>query len=898
MLHISHYETRTLSPDWNILLPGNRQKRRSTAMSDSPRVEQQGTGSQFSIEIQPVLPEQFARLPELANDLYYSWNYTVRGLFRHLDEDCWNACSHNPKIFLRRLRQHKIDAAARDPILLAEYRQVLSNYDTYLEQKPTISIDDYLDHDTDLVAYFSAEYGFHESMPIYAGGLGILAADYCKAMSNLWVPFVGVGILYHEGYFRQRIDCHGVQIAERLRSNPPDMPVTPAQDADGNEVTVQVELPGRQIDLRVWQVNVGHIRLYLLDSDVATNKPEDRQLTAQLYGGGDDTRIQQEIILGIGGVRALRALGLQPTVWHINEGHAAFQILERCREYINDGMAFDSAIELVAAGTAFTTHTPVPSGHDVFGEDVMRHYFSDFIQALGIPEKQFLALGAGPRDPGGFSTTILAIRGSRFRNGVSCIHGEIASEMESYLWPDIQPRENPIAAITNGADVDTYLARSWVALFEMYMGGGWRAQLTQTDFWETFIDKIPDHVFLSVRQLLKASALEEIQRRATIQYERCAQTKSLVKHLTRNLSIRNLNTLLIGFARRFAVYKQAGLVFRDLERLARLVNDPERPVTLVFAGKAHPNDEPGQALLRKVYEISQLPEFQGRVILLENYNLSMTRELLTGVDVWLNTPLYPMEACGTSGMKAAINGVLNLSVLDGWWAEAYNGRNGWAITPHSEFDADMREQLEADDLMNILEYQVIPAYYARNQEGEPEAWTRMAKASMMSILPRFNTIRMALDYLRDSYAPAARDSQRLLLNDASGARELAAWKQKIASNWDGIHGRLISPIPASISAREALPVEVEVYLNGLDAVDIAVECVFGRDTDTECFYTDHSLMFDLSDNTTGNVARYRCELFNSAESCQQGGQQAFKIRLYPCHPLLNHPMECGRMIWL
>jgi starch phosphorylase len=867
-------------------------------MSDKPPARQQNKGTHFSIEIQPVLPEQFARLPELANDLYYSWNHTVRGLFRHLDGDCWNACSHNPKVFLRRLRQHKIDAAARDPILLAEYRQALSNYDTYLEQKPTISIDEHLDHDTDLVAYFSAEYGFHESMPIYAGGLGILAADYCKAMSNLWVPFVGIGILYHEGYFRQRFDCNGAQIAERLRSDSSDMPVTPALDADGNAVTVQVELPGRQIDIRVWQVNVGHIRLYLLDSDVATNKPDDRQLTAQLYGGDGDMRIQQEIILGIGGVRVLRALGLQPTVWHINEGHAAFQILERCLEYIKAGMAFDSAIELVAAGTAFTTHTPVPAGHDVFNEEVMHHYFRDFIQALGISEQQFLELGANPRDATGFCTTTLAIHGSRFRNGVSRIHGEIASEMESYLWPDIQTHENPIAAITNGADVDTYLATSWVALFEMYMGGGWRAQLTQVQFWKTFISKIPDHVFRSVRQLLKATALEEIGRRATIQYERCAQTRSLVKHLTRNLTTQHLDTLLIGFARRFAVYKQAGLVFKDLDRLARLVNDPERPVTLVFAGKAHPNDKPGQALLRRVYEISLLPEFQGRVILLENYNLSMTRELLPGVDVWLNTPKYPLEACGTSGMKAAINGVLNLSVLDGWWAEAYNGENGWAITPHPEFDADTREQLEAEELMNILEYQVIPAYYARNQEGEPEAWTRMAKASMMSILPRFNTIRMALDYLRDSYAPAARESRVLLQDNASGARKLAAWKQQIAKNWAGIQGRLISPIPASISSREHLPVEVEVNLNGMDATDIVVECVFGRETDAGHFVTERRLSFDLVDHPTGGAARYRCELFNTSESCQQGGQQEFKLRIYPCHPLLNHPLECGRMIWL
>ena len=383
-------------------------------------------GTSFSVEIQATLPRRFERLGELGNDLYYSWNRSVRRLFRHLDPECWDASDHNPRVFLRRLRQDRINQAAQDPILLTEYRQTLSGYDTYLEQMPSQRIEQHIDPKADLIAYFSAEYGFHESMPIYAGGLGILAADYCKAMSNLWVPFVGIGILYHEGYFRQRIDCEGIQIAERLRSHSSDMPVTPALDAAGNPIIVQVDLPGRQIDLRVWQVNVGHIRLYLLDSDADTNTPQDRQLTAQLYGGDSNMRIQQEIILGIGGVRALRALGLQPTVWHINEGHAAFQILERCREHISAGMAFDSAIELVAAGTAFTTHTPVPAGHDVFHQDVMRHYFSGFIQQLGIPEKQFLALGSNPRDPAGFCTTTLAIHGSRYRNGVSRIHGEIA----------------------------------------------------------------------------------------------------------------------------------------------------------------------------------------------------------------------------------------------------------------------------------------------------------------------------------------------------------------------------------------------------------------------------------------------------------------------------------------
>jgi len=862
--------------------------------SNPDNIKQPGT--RFDVEIQPVLPARFARLEELANDLYFSWNRGVRGLFRHLDPDSWNACGHNPRVFMRRLRQDRIDQAARDPILLSEYRNVLAAYDTYLEEQPVTRIDAYLDRDRDLVAYFSAEYGFHESIPIYAGGLGILAADYCKAMSNLWVPFVAVGILYREGYFHQRIDCNGEQFAGSVRADPGDLPVSPAVDSTGKEVSVQVDLPGRVLELKVWQVRSGHIRLLLLDSDVPANSPADRLLTAQLYGGGKETRIQQEVILGIGGVRALRALGLRPTVWHINEGHAAFLILERCLERVRAGMDFETALEMVAARTAFTTHTPVSAGHDVFDAGVMLRYFRSHIDQLGISDQRFLALGSSPRNPDGFSTTTCALHGSRFRNGVSRIHGEVVSQMEAYVWRDIQTHENPIEYVTNGADVDTHLAGYWVALFEMYMGGGWRARLSDQNFWNTFIDGIPNHVYLSVRQLLKAAALEDIRRRATAQYGRCVQTKSLAARLTRHLTPQNADTLMIGFARRFATYKRAGLLFRDLDRLARLVNHPERPVTFVFAGKAHPDDQPGQMLLRKIFEISLDPRFRGRVILLENYNLSMTRELLPGVDVWLNTPEYPLEACGTSGMKAAINGVINLSVLDGWWAEAWDGENGWAITPHPEFDQQTREQLEAEELLNILEYEVIPTYYARNEDGEPEAWIKVSKASMKSVLPRFNTIRMALDYLRQSYGPAAREGRLLEADGAAGARELAAWKHKVAGSWHGVRARLAQPVPSAMQAGGYVPLDVAVDLNGLEAEDVFVECVMG-DNGINREQVLCSVPLFLTGEPGEGEALYHCDLFD-ADSCSIGGLQHFRIRVYPCHPLLSHPLECGLMIWL
>ncbi len=858
----------------------------------------ESNGSRFQVEIRPLLPERLKRLDDLANDLYYSWNRDVRGLFRHLDEDCWNASGHNPRVFLRRFRQSKLDKAARDPILLAEFRNVLAAYDTYQEQLPVTSIDRYLDRDTDLIAYFSAEFGFHESMPIYAGGLGILAADYCKAMSNLWVPFVGVGLLYHQGYFDQRIDSNGDQIAEYPQCNPEDLPVKPALNKDGNEVRVYVDIAGRTVELKVWAVQVGKIKLYLLDSDVEPNTPQDRNITAQLYGGNETMRLQQEIVLGVGGVHALRALGLAPTVWHINEGHAAFLLLERCREYVRKGMDLDAAFELTASNTAFTTHTPVAAGHDVFSFDEVHSHLGALIAELGIPAASLADIGSVPDAPNGFSMTSLALRGSRYRNGVSEIHGRIAARMSNYVWPEIPADENPMGYVTNGADVSTYLAAPWEALFEMYKGGGWRSELTDSDFWHDFIDSIPNHVFLSVRQLLKVGMLENVKRRAMDQLGRYPMTQSISERLTEKLDSRSKDTLVIGFARRFATYKRATLIFSDLPRLARLLNDPEQPLMLVFAGKAHPNDRPGQQLLKEIFDISLMPEFQGKVFLLENYNLSMAREFLSGVDVWLNNPEYPLEACGTSGMKAAVNGAANLSVLDGWWAEAWDGSNGWGLKPHLELSPEDRRAREAEDLLNVLEYQVIPAYYQRNDDGEPEQWLAIAKASMKTVLPMFNTIRMAKDYLEQLYAPAARQG-RLLDNDqASGAIELAAWKQKIDSHWDGLSCEMVNPVPASIDSGQVLPLDVRVDLNGLSSSDIIVECVVGDEPVSGKACVMHNVQFEIQAPVRSGKAIYHCDLFKTDVPCSASGLQNFRIRLYPWHRLLSHRFECGRMLWL
>ena len=595
-------------------------------------------GTQFSLEVQPTLPRKLSRLQELAEDLLYSWDRQVRGLFFRLDRNLWESCGHNPKVFLRRVSQQRLEQAAEDRVYMEDYNRALSAYDTYHEEPRHAGIKDHLDPEQDLVAYFCAEFGMHESLPIYSGGLGILAGDHCKAASDLGIPFVGVGMLYRQGYFTQTIDGQGNQIAHYMPTDFNDLPTRPALLDNGRELHVVVDLPGRRVMLKVWQAKAGHIRLYLLDSDLPENQETDRAITYQLYGGDITTRIQQEIVLGIGGVRALRALGLKPTIWHINEGHAAFQVLERCREWVRQqDLDFASALELVAASTVFTTHTPVAAGHDIFDHSLISIYFADYIKDLGIEMEEFLSLGASPSSQGGFNQTALAMRGSRFHNGVSRIHGGVASRMEGYVWPQIPHEENPVNYVTNGVHVPTFLARDWANLYDMRFGREWRNELLHDSYWDR-IDDIADHSFWSLRQSLKSALLEDVRQRVHLQHRRNGVSDALLERQTQYLSPHETDILTIGFARRFATYKRAALLFSDPERLARLVNDPQRPVLLLFAGKAHPHDLPGQHLIQVIHDYSRRPEFLGRIILVEGYDMALARKLVTGVDVWLNTP--------------------------------------------------------------------------------------------------------------------------------------------------------------------------------------------------------------------------------------------------------------------
>jgi len=850
-------------------------------------------GTRFILEVKPRIPEPLKRLEELANDLFYSWDRQVRRLFTRLDRDVWGSCSHNPKTFLRRISQERLDEAVNDRVFMEDFQRVLSAYDTYHQQGMHAGLEKHISADEDLVAYFCAEFGFHESLPIYSGGLGILAGDHCKAASDLCIPFIGVGILYRQGYFTQTIDEHGNQISHYTPSDFHQLPVTQCVDEKGKPLLINIDFPDRKVFLHIWEARAGHIKLYLLDSDLEENQEHDRIITHQLYGGDKTTRIQQEIVLGIGGVRALRALGIEPTVWHINEGHSAFQILERCRECVQQGLDFSQALEVIAAGTVFTTHTPVAAGHDIFEHGLISSYFRDYINDLGIDMHRFLALGASPGNHGSFNQTAFALRGSRFHNGVSRIHGGVASEMEHYIWPEVPHRENPISYVTNGVHLQTFLARDWSNLYDMRFGRAWRDELLNHDYWEQ-IEEIPDHSYWSLRQSLNTELFENVLQRALLQYRRNGCSESLMEKLTRNLAPGKSDILTVGFARRFATYKRATLLFSDPERLSRLLTDPERPVLLIFAGKAHPSDLPGQELIRTIHEFSLKPEFIGHILLLEGYDLALGRKLVSGVDVWLNTPEYPLEASGTSGQKAGMNGVINLSVLDGWWAEGYDGENGWAITPHEpHFEADYRNHEEANELMGLLENKVIPSYYDRNSQGYSESWVKMSKASMKSCIPNFNAQRMVRDYIISSYGPASRRHRRLLENDFKGARELAEWKARVNRSWPSVKLRRTGKSAGSLMAGESLKLELAASLGELSAPDVVLECLVGTEAEHDKFIVHSTLQLKSTGTSETGMALFELNL-----EPPLAGLQFYKLRLYPSHPLLSHPFETGHIIWL
>mgnify|MGYP001558566168 CR=1 FL=1 len=849
-------------------------------------------GTAYQLEINPRLPPQLLRLAELANNLWYSWDRPTRTLFSRLHPELWHALGHSPKAFLKRISQQRLDAAAADPVFLSSYSRVLSVYDSYHEHAPRSAHTERLAQG-DLIAYFCAEFGFHESLPIYSGGLGILAGDHCKAASDLALPFVGVSLLYRQGYFSQTIDNEGRQHALYTDSDFEDLPIWPVTRDDDSELHVTVDLPGRSVAVKVWQAQAGRVRLFLLDTDLGKNSAADRNIAHQLYGGDRTTRIEQEIVLGVGGVRALNEMGLKPAAWHINEGHAAFLALERMRQLTLQGLDFATALEAVAANTVFTTHTAVPAGHDHFSEEMIRHYFEGWCRDLRINCDELIALGRDPYSRE-FNMTALAVRSSRFQNGVSRIHGGVSSRIGAALWPQIEHLDNPVTYVTNGVHVPTFLSDEWYELFERQLGPGWSQRLADEDC-QREIDAIPDHLFWSVHQSLKAQMLHLIRYRIAHQHVRNHGSEAHLDRIFKLADPNNPNVLTIGFARRFATYKRATLLFEDLNLLREIVADSNRPVLFLFAGKAHPADQPGQDFLRRVAEVARLPEFEGHILLIEGYDLQLARRLVSGVDVWLNNPIYPLEACGTSGMKAGMNGVLNLSVLDGWWGEGHDGKNGWAIKPASPTaDEARRNREEARTLYEILQDSVVPLYYNIGPAGYSPGWTAMAKHSMASILPQFNSTRMLGDYLAKSYQPAAQQWRRYSQSDFAGARAVAGWKTKVRAAWQNIALRRIDNPRRRIPFGENLRLEVAVNLNGLTSDDVVVELLFGRPGDGGQPQQAQSYHF----KEEGQIAGGSEHLYVLEFKPGLCGRIEYRIRVYPYHELLTHRFEMGMMTWL
>jgi starch phosphorylase len=690
------------------------------------------------------IPARISRLRELAFNVWWSWHPEAQDLYRQIDSTLWEQDYHNPVDFLRDVRQRRLEDAAENPDYLKQYDQVLAAFDSYIGEANTWFAQAYPHAGGKTIAYFSAEFGLHESLPIYSGGLGVLAGDHTKEASDIGLPLVAVGFLYPQGYFRQRLDHSGWQEAQYVKLDFANVAASPALTPDGREVVVEVELPGRTIYAKVYRIQVGRNPLFLMDTDIHPNSPQDRELSARLYGGDQEMRVAQEIVLGIGGVRAIN-----PSAWHMNEGHSAFLVLELARELVQKGTPFAEAFKQVQASAVFTTHTPVPAGNDAFPLQMIEKYFWQYWSQLGLSRDEFVSVALQQQNWGpAFAMTVLALKASDRHNGVSKLHGHVARGMWQWLYEGKPQDDVPITSITNGVHTATWLAPAMRRLFETYMASDWEDRIDDVAMWQK-IQQIPDDVMWQSRQQLKKQLVEFARERTRDRHLRLGTSPAVWPVLDEN-------AFTIGFARRFATYKRATLLFKDLERLKAILNRWDRPVQIVFAGKAHPADDPGKLFIQQVYQMSQQPGFLGKILFIEEYDMCVARQLVQGVDVWLNTPRRPYEASGTSGQKASLNGAPNISILDGWWPEAYDGKNGWAIGDEREYsNLDEQDWRDSQHLYQILEHEVLPVFYERGSDGVPHGWISWSKAAIATVAPMFSTRRMVKEYATRLYMPAA-----------------------------------------------------------------------------------------------------------------------------------------------
>lgn len=842
------------------------------------------------ISVFPKVPDALARLSDLAYNLWWSWEDEAQSLFAQIDPVLWAATNHNPVKFLRNVHQEKLDRAAADPDYLALYEATLQAFDRYMapagqdwfSQVPGAQRNQ-------VIAYFSAEFGLHEALPIYSGGLGILSGDHCKSASDLNLPFVGVGFLYPQGYFTQHIDIEGRQQAEYEKIDFAEVPATPALDQAGNEVLINVDLPGRTVYAKVWRFQVGRIPIYLMDTDVPRNAPQDRELSARLYGGDREMRISQEIVLGIGGVRALRALGYAPAVWHMNEGHSAFLGLERIRELVQEGLSFDEAVEAVRSNTLFTTHTPVPAGNDAFDLQLVEKFFWQYWGQLGIDRDRFMQIAReelpwGPQ----FSMTVLALRLSGYANGVSKLHGEVSRKMWQFLWPDTPVDQVPIGHITNGVHSKTWLVPELEVLYSRYLADNWQEEVDDPATWER-VEQIPDAELWAVHEERKQKLVNLVRDRLQAQMVRHGEGPQRFNSAGQVL---DPHVLTLGFARRFATYKRATLLFRDEERLKRILNDPARPVQIIFSGKAHPADEPGKALIQQIYQLSNHPDYAGKIVFIENYDMNIARHLVSGVDVWLNNPRRPHEASGTSGQKAAMSGIPNFSILDGWWVEGYDGENGWVIGEAREYkDEATQDEADALSLYQTLEQEIIPLFYQRDEASIPAGWVAKMKAAIRSCAPQFSMQRMVKDYTTQYYLPAAANSERFAADHFSLARELAGWKREVLQRWPNVHLEALLAGATQTNVGEPVTIKGKLWLNGFPAEAVAVEIVAGRPGEENGLHAPQVVPMQQVGEEQGAL------LFQGVLTPSDSGVFAVGVRARPTHPGLVNPYELGLSKW-
>ena len=847
------------------------------------------------ITVNPQLPKRIEKLSEISNNLWWSWNTDFLKLLKTIDRDLWESCKKNPVKFLRLVSQEKLEEATQNEEFLRHYDDVTAEFEDYMKSKNTWFSNKFPANKNDLIAYFSAEYGLDETIPIYSGGLGVLSGDHLKSASDLGIPLVGIGLLYKNGFVSQKLDGNGQQINIYENMDLEDLPIKPVKDQDGNDLIIHVIFEKRKVYVKVWQINVGRVKLYLMDTDIEPNSPEDRQVTFKLYGGDQDMRIKQEIILGMGGTQLLtRKLGLNPTIYHMNEGHSGFLMLELIKNIMKEKqVSFDVARDIASSKTVFTTHTPVPAGVDIFPLELMDKYFQDFWPRIGLDRESFLKLGMKPTGnfDSGFNMGVFALKIAGKKNGVSKLHGAVSRELFGEVWPDIAANESPITYVTNGIHTCSWLAPTTKKLYNKYLIPYWQDRIYDDQVWEN-IKKIPNEELWNVHQERKEKLFELVKENVTNRLRSNGYSYEEINSIVSKL---NPNALTIGFARRFATYKRATLIFKDLERITQILNNPDRPVQLIFAGKAHPSDVEGQNLIKRINEISMMPQFKGKIFLLENYNIGISRYLVSGVDVWLNNPRRPMEASGTSGQKASVNGVINFSVLDGWWAEGYNQKNGWTIGTNAEYDSyEAQDIADSQSMYQTLENKIIPMYYKKNEKGISDEWIETMKNSIISTGGKYSTSRMLVDYTTKLYIPLCNLTKKYYENvETVAAYNL--WKKNLYVNWKDIkirQGNNLNNI--TIDAGNNIEVKCEVELPNINVENVSVECYSGR-------ILDNGIVEDINIVPMNLVARHDEERkyeFSTKITLTTGGNYGYTFRVMPKHEMLLDSANLNLVKWI